>query len=202
MAGTRYHHGDLEQAILETAKQMLEQSGIAELSLRDIAKHIGVSHQAPYKHFASKTDVLLAIRTEGFQSLATATRRATAKHPRSPRLQLEVAAISYVRLALESPAVYQLMFGGEIRPDEVGPEHRAAAQDAFAALAEIFQPDGAPYSETTTLRTRLVWAMVHGIASLRINGYLSDQSEGLDEITKSACRVLSKDWFAAGRTGR
>ncbi len=202
MADARYHHGDLEQAIIETAKEMLERSGIAELSLRDIAKHIGVSHQAPYKHFASKAEVLLAIRTEGFQKLAATTRRATAKHPRSPRLQLEVAAISYVRLALVSPAVYQLMFGGQIRPDEVEPEHQAAAKDSFAALADIFQPDGAPYSETTTLRTRLVWAMVHGIASLRINGFLSNQSEGLDEITKSACRVLSKDWFRTGRSGR
>jgi hypothetical protein len=108
----------------------------------------------------------------------------------------------YVRLALESPAVYQLMFGGQIRPDEVELEQHAAAKDSFAALADIFQPDGAPYSETTTLRTHLVWAMVHGIASLRINGFLSNQSEGLDEITKSACRVLSKDWFRTGRSGR
>jgi hypothetical protein len=100
------------------------------------------------------------------------------------------------------PAVYQLMFGGQIRPDEVEPEQQAAAKDSFAALADIFQPDGAPYSETTTLRTHLVWAMVHGIASLRINGFLSNQSEGLDEITKSACRVLSKDWFRTGRSGR
>ena len=56
MTEARYHHGDLERAILETATQMLERSGIAELSLRDIAKQIGVSHQAPYKHFASKAD--------------------------------------------------------------------------------------------------------------------------------------------------
>ena len=195
MAETRYHHGDLEKAILETAMQMLERSGIADLSMRDIAKQIGVSHQAPYKHFASKAEVLLAIRSEGFKKLAEETRRATASHPRSPRLQLEAATLSYVRLALKSPAVYQLMFGGQIRPEQVEPEHQASAQDALAALAVIFQPGGAPFSDTAMLRTRLVWAMVHGIASLRLNGFMTQQSEGVEEITKSACRVLSREWF-------
>jgi AcrR family transcriptional regulator len=192
MGETKYHHGDLEQAIIETASRMLERSGVAEISLREIAKEIGVSHQAPYKHFASKADVLLAIRNAGFKKLADETRLATAKHPRSPRLQLEAAALAYVRLALESPAVYQLMFGGHIRPDQVADEHQSDAIDAFAALARIFQPTGEPFTEATKLRTRLVWAMVHGIASLRINGFLAGQPDGLSEITKSACRMLMK----------
>ncbi|MFN9604615.1 MAG: TetR/AcrR family transcriptional regulator, partial [Planctomycetota bacterium] len=93
MAETRYHHGDLEQAILETAKQMLEQSGIAELSLRDIAKHIGVSHQAPYKHFASKADVLLAIPAKGFKD-SIATQKAK-----------RLIALTQGNVALESQAV-------------------------------------------------------------------------------------------------
>jgi hypothetical protein len=45
------------------------------------------------------------------------------------------------------------------------------------------------------IRTKLVWAMVHGIASLRLNGFMAQQSEGVEEITKSACRVLSREWF-------
>lgn len=195
MADPKYHHGDLEQAIIATARQMLERHGIAELSLREIAKQIGVSHQAPYKHFASKADVLLAIWTEGFTWLAAETRRATARHPRSARLQLEEAALAYVRLALASPAVYQLMFGGQIRPEQVATEQKAVAAEAFTALASIFQPAGAAPTNTAKLRAQQVWAMVHGIASLRINGFLADQPEGLEELTKSACRTLAKDWF-------
>ncbi|MFN9879564.1 MAG: TetR/AcrR family transcriptional regulator [Planctomycetota bacterium] len=191
MAEAKYHHGDLEQAIIETGRRMLERSGVAEVSLRGIAKQIGVSHQAPYQHFASKADVLLAIRNAGFAKLAEETRRATAKHPRSPRLQLEEAAVSYVRLALESPAVYQLMFGGQIRPDQVADEDQADAREAFAALAAIFQPTGEPLTKANNVRTRLVWAMVHGIASLRINGFLADQTEELVDLTKSACRMFA-----------
>jgi hypothetical protein len=87
------------------------------------------------------------------------------------------------------------MFGGQIRPEQVEPVHQASAQDALAALAVIFQPGGAPFSDTALLRTRLVWAMVHGIASLRLNGFMAQQSEGGEEIIKSACRVLSREWF-------
>ncbi|MCX7396279.1 MAG: TetR/AcrR family transcriptional regulator [Planctomycetales bacterium] len=192
MAEAKYHHGDLEQAIIETGRRMLERSGVAEVSLRAIARAIGVSHQAPYQHFASKADVLLAIRNAGFAKLAEEARRATAKHPRSPRLQLEEAAVSYVRLALESPAVYQLMFGGQIRPEQVADRDQSAATDAFAALAAIFQPAGELLTEATRLRTRLVWSMLHGIASLRINGFLADQPEGLVDLTRSACRLFSQ----------
>lgn len=194
MTGSDYHHGDLQKAVIESALRMLE-AGESDISMRRIAKEIGVSHQAPYRHFSSKLDVLLAVRAHGFSRLATATRQAAAKHPRSARLQLEAAGFSYVKHATEYPALYQLMFGSRIVPTDVSDEHRASARDAFQALASIIQQGEPPFTKLTLERSKMFWAMGHGIASLSINGFFSDQEAPVDGLAKAAFRAICSEWF-------
>ncbi len=192
MAKSEYHHGDLENAIIETATKLLEVEGNSDISIRRIAKELGVSHQAPYQHFSSKSDVINAVREKGFDNLALACRGAETKFPDSPFLQLQCAANAYVKFAIEYPTLYNLMFGmAEQQID--GNSVRQSTMRSFEALAKIIQQSTPPFSKTTVERSRLFWAMGHGIASLAINGLVPKSK--IARTTKLACRELAGDWF-------
>ena len=190
-----YHHGDLEKAVIQTATLLLESDGIEGISLRKIAKEIGVSHQAPYRHFESREHVLAALRAEGFQALAEASQNAQRKHPKSARLQLESTGEAYVKQALSRPALYQLMFGGSWKFNQLQEQHQSCAGVAFKSLASIVQQGHPPHTKKTIERTRILWATLHGLVSLQLNGFLKDQKDQLDTLVRSAVRSLSAEWY-------
>ncbi len=106
-----YHHGNLRAALLEAAGKLLEQGGPAALSLRAVARQLGVSHNAPYRHFATREDLLAALATEGFHALS----QAMAKTRRAAGLEDDIVnwmGLAYIDFALKHPARYRLMFGG------------------------------------------------------------------------------------------
>lgn len=188
-----YHHGDLAQVVVDTATQILEKDGADGISIRQIAKEIGVSHQAPYRHFKSKQDVLAAVRAGGFKDFADAARMAAAQHPKSSRQQLQAAGQSYVSLASSRPALYKLMFGGAWKVEQLKEEHRNAAGEAFRAISTIIQQGPPPHNKKTVERTRIYWATLHGIVTLNLNGFLNDTE--LQGLARTACRSLTRDWF-------
>src|SRR6266850_4711197 len=97
-----YHHGDLRAALLQTAGKVLEKEGLGELSLRELARRAGVSHNAPYRHFPDRDSLLAALAAEGFALLENEMRGLGA------RAMGEV----YIRFALQHPQRFRLMFGG------------------------------------------------------------------------------------------
>lgn len=195
MSDTSYHHGNLQQAIIDQAASMLRDDQNADLSLRRIARELGVSHQAPYRHFATKDDVLAAVRADGFDRLTRTIRAAIAQHPRSRRLQLETATWSYVRSAMDNPAVYQLMFGGEIESKDWGERQRVCAGESLSALASILSLDTSiPVDASTFHRARLIWATMHGIASLQINGLLGCDERRIRSMVADTCEFWMKSF--------
>ena len=116
-----YHHGDLRAAVLQAAGEILETEGLSGLSLREAARRAGVSHNAPYRHFADRESLLAALAAEGFGLLAAAQREAAAK------IGLRGMGEAYVRFALAHPERFQLMFGGVI---EIG-RHPGVVQVTF-----------------------------------------------------------------------
>lgn len=193
MTEETYHHGDLRAAVLACATQMLVTHGVEKLSLRRIARELGVSHQAPYKHFADREAVVTALRTDGFRALTESTEAAAKKHPRSQRRQLEAAAAAYVKNALASPALYQLMFAGpSVLSDD---ECAAAAKASFDALVSIVdgQQECEP-SKQSVARARLFWASMHGVVSLAINQYFGDTTTEPAKMAKQLCRDLATQW--------
>lgn len=170
-----YHHGNLRIALLDAAADILAREGVTKLSLRGVARGAGVSQTAPYRHFKDKAALLAAVAARGFQGLANAMREGAAKHE-EPRDRLAEIGRTYIRFALEHDAVFRLMFGPEIPDKSADAELRAAADDAFAALASTaagfngedttkFQgeSDGAPDQAFTA------WCFVHGLATLLID---------------------------------
>src|ERR671924_456746 len=114
---TRYHHGDLRRALIETALTMVTQEGAWNFTLREVARRAGVSHAAPYNHFADKSALLAEVAALGFQALRREMESA-ARRPRSSRGALLGIATAYVRFGIEHPAHYRLMFGPELAEKE------------------------------------------------------------------------------------
>src|SRR6185295_8903280 len=98
-----YHHGDLREAVLRTAGQMLEKQGVEALTLRQLAGRIGVSHNAPYRHFPDRESLLAALAAEGYAMLGAAQREAAAKQG------LRGMGEAYVRFARQHPQRFRLM---------------------------------------------------------------------------------------------
>lgn len=114
-----YHHGDLHRAIVEAALDVLSESQSTEFSLRELARRAGVSHNAPYKHFADKRELLAAVSAVGFELLAKRMADAT-KELDSPRERLAAIARAYVCGGVNNPALYRLMFGGYLGGQDNG----------------------------------------------------------------------------------
>jgi AcrR family transcriptional regulator len=172
-----YHHGDLQQQILCAACQLIEEKSIASLSLREIAKQVGVSHTAPYRHFKDKESLLAGIAAVGFDELTKQLTEAVALNVNDPAAQLQEASFGYVQLALSRPQCTQLMFSGILPCDDTYPELRSSGDAAFDGLKTIIEEGQARgvfrQGEVETLALA-AWSAIHGLALLLIGGNLPE----------------------------
>src|SRR5271155_4879121 len=133
-----YHHGNLGAALIEGGLELLEQYGANELSLRLLARQIGVSQAAPYHHFADKNALLAALAAEGFRRAAANLRAVSIKHYSLER-RVRGLCVGYVRFAHETPHLFRLMYGTQVQRKDEYPELVAASTEAFEALADRVQ---------------------------------------------------------------
>jgi AcrR family transcriptional regulator len=172
----RYHHGDLRDALLTAATEMLADCGPRGLSLRAAARHAGVSTGAPYRHFKDKDELLTALATRGFLALHAALLAVDDRAgPLAPLERLRQLGVAYVEFAIAQPALFRLMFG-EFAPamdasEELSEAVRAAGSHLPAAVEAVRRGGqlGAFRTEDATL---LAWSVVHGVASLYLDGHL------------------------------
>jgi len=172
-----YHHGDLHQEILCAARDLLEENNISSLSLRAVAKKVGVSHTAPYRHFKDKESLLAGIAGLGYDELTAQMNEAVSSHPNDPAAQLQAAGHRYVQLALECPQCTQLMFGGVLPCDDTYPELRASGDAAFNGLKTIIeegQVSGVFKQGDIELLALSAWSGIHGLTLLLIGGNLPE----------------------------
>jgi AcrR family transcriptional regulator len=165
----KYHHGDLRNALISIATELLAEDGLHALSLRKMAQRAGVSHNAPYMHFADKEAVLVAIAEEGFRLLAVDVESAISQAGSGTHEQLIVASQAYVRFALGHPDHVQVMF----RPvDEAKyPSLVKTSQLSLNRLFELVksgQEKGELNSGDPQAMTKAIWAMAHGISAISI----------------------------------
>jgi AcrR family transcriptional regulator len=174
-----YHHGDLRRTIVKAAQELLAETQSLEFSLRELARRAGVSHNAPYKHFADKRELLAAVSAAGFEILATRMAGEIAGL-RTPRKQLFAMLRAYIAHGVENPALYSLMFGGYLG----GPERsrpvieKAEAEKTKALLAGVIVAGGlgraipdTPGNERKIAAAILTcWSLVHGLTLLLADG--------------------------------
>lgn len=165
---------DLRRVILDASIVLLEEKGLGALSMREVARRAGVSHQAPYHHFADREAILAELAREGFDDLH-ARLAAAATGASALRARLLAQSHAYVGFALERPAHFRVMFRPELVDLSRFPACEAAGDSAFAALGRIVAdlvpaPSAAP-GELESWGT-FVWSTVHGLACLVLDGPL------------------------------
>lgn len=174
MATTRsYHHGNLRAALLESAERTLAQRGVSELSLRELAREVGVSHAAPRRHFADKRALLDALAMDGFERLGTELDAAMAGAGDSLREQLGAFGLAYVRFATEHAALLELMFAGKHRDDSLQEASNRAFEGALTLFATA-QATGQVVAGDVERVGLVALATLHGLASLANNGMLEE----------------------------
>jgi AcrR family transcriptional regulator len=189
-----YHHGDLRRAIIAAAVDLVRETQSVEFSIRELARRAGVSHNAPWKHFADKQELLAAVSAAGFELLAT--RMASKVNGQSsPQRQISAMARDYVRHGIENPALYRLMFGGYLTgPDEDRPAiERAAAFNTRALLAEAISSGALGQIIPLTQRNErkingailVYWSLLHGLTMLLIDRLVGPTNKA-DELIESA----------------
>ncbi|HXX37801.1 MAG TPA: TetR/AcrR family transcriptional regulator [bacterium] len=172
-----YHHGDLRAALLEAAIELIASVGPRGFTLRGVARRAGVSHNAPYRHFRDKDELLAAVAAQGFRELTRAMLDAAASQ-RTALDRLQRSGLAYVVFALRRPEHFAIMFDTPF-PTADYPEGAEAGKEAFETLVrfiEACQQDGSLPPGDTLRRALVAWALVHGIAKLAVAKRLPFQS--------------------------
>ncbi len=181
-----YHHGDLRNALKDSARAILEAEGLAALSLRAVARGAGVSHAAPYRHFPNHESLLVELAVEGFEELRADIASAGA----SPGLVVDrVSDIggAYMRFVARRPALARLMFGAQLPNRDSFPQLGEAADS-------IANEIGAALGDTAL--GLAVWAAAHGLAMLVLENVidLGQRRSGLG-VLPSRAEILLRSLF-------
>lgn len=186
-----YHHGNLRRALLDEALATIRAEGVDGLTLREIGARLGVSRTALYRHFVDKRALLTAVATEGFRRLREQLVTAWEEGGRGPAA-FRSMGVAYVRFAVENPSHYRVMFGGFVDRETREPELATEAAGAFRALVDALaalQRDAVVRGDDTVLVARFVWAVVHGVAMLGINGQLPEPGD-VEQLMRYALERL------------
>jgi AcrR family transcriptional regulator len=164
-----YHHGNLEVALTRAAGKILEKEGVEALSLRQVARRAGVSHNAPYRHFSDREALLAALAEEGFELLGAAQRKAAAAGG------LRAMGEAYIQFALRNPQRFRLMFGGRISIARHAQLHEVATK-AFDGLSGALSKQ-LPEAQGARDASIAAWALVHGLAQLLLGGRIAAEAK-------------------------
>lgn len=172
-----YHHGDLHEALLKAAEQVLERDGLPGLTLRAVAREAGVSHAAPTHHFGDLTGLLSELAAIGFRQFGMAMAAANASAA-TPGEKGMASAKAYVAYAQEHPGMYGLMFRSE-KLDYARPSLHEASEASFAGLArgvgasrqEQISRESLSLEQAAAIAS--AWSLVHGFTMLLLDGRLS-----------------------------
>ena len=198
-----YHHGDLRDALVQAALVEAEQAGPEAISIKALAKKLGVSQPAPYRHFADREALLEAVTAEAFRQFSATLRESIAKP--SKRSKLSRLAQATLAFGLRRNGIYRLMFASRTMAcSPKGGELRSAAMETFALLIEALEvPAVGLIRERHALQ---IWAALHGVVMLAEQGLLTGQlarmsrEELVEDIVAQTKLALSVALEAAAAT--
>jgi AcrR family transcriptional regulator len=180
-SGERYHHGDLRAALLDEGLKLLKGGPAEALSLREMARNVGVSATAVYRHFPDKAALLQALMQVGDERLADAFTRAMAK-AKPGRDAFNAMGRAYVRFALANPALFRLMMSADS-----GKAHQESSRGRAMLASEIEKLGGGKASAALQDVRRLrAWSMVHGLAMLMLDGLVPADEKLIDRVVDAS----------------
>jgi AcrR family transcriptional regulator len=212
-AKATYHHGNLRRALLDESLAVIGEEGVEALSLRDVAARVGVSHAAPYHHFADKSALIHAIAHEGMAKMHDAMEAAEAATDDDAERRLVAIGMAYVRFAVEHADYYAAFTAPEMTELAAEAEQPPAASGdtwgrLMGAVVEGQRSGVLPTGDPMVLAVYL-WSLVHGLAELWRTGPLSklpQASGGLEplagEVLRAALGSLETEAHAEGTNGQ
>jgi AcrR family transcriptional regulator len=190
-----YHHGDLRRALIEASLALISEEGFSALTLREVARRAGVTHAAPYRHFADKEALLAAVAEEGFRAMATQMRERMDKEPR-PSERLLACGVAYVLFAVHHPAHFRVMFGPHFAKPA---DHEGLSKEggnSFGLLVQSIvqgQQAGELREGEPLALALMAWSQVHGLASLLVDHKLDrpgQEAPNAEELALFQTRLL------------
>ena len=180
-----YHHGNLRTALINAGLEALQGKPAHELSLRDLARQVGVSANAAYRHFADKEALLMALAAEGFRRFSMAQLQAVTTES-SPQTMFLRSGQAYVRFAREHATLFQLMFG-RFPAQGRSPELVEASEMAFSGLLALAAGHAQLPLDHPSVRMRALaaWSFVHGLSHLLLDGQLDKFSEDTETLVNA-----------------
>ncbi len=191
-ANPTYYQGDLRADLLQAAVEAIDEQGVASLSLREVARRVGVSHAAPAHHFGDKAGLFTALATDSFLRFAHSMVRAVEEQdPNDPLKRLDASGAAYIDFALSNRARFEVMFRPEVLNND-DPEYVAAARLSSRLLGDLVraaQQAGWASDRETEAVVLAMWGVVHGLATLANQGNLSNH-ESTEDLLREARNAL------------
>ena len=198
MSDRRYHHGDLRAALIEASFDLLAEQGLQRFSVAAVARRLGVSSAAPYRHFPDRDHLLGAVSAAAARDLRAAIAAAGDAVP-DPAARLAAAAGAYVRYVVRTGAGFHVIYAAELYrlADEARREQTRAL---MTALLDLAAATGAPTYEETVLLAEATVAVAHGYTSLFADGFFARNASTVDDIAARATQAAAT-LTPAGRPG-
>jgi len=173
MPAKKYHHGDLKNALIRAGVEILSREGVHGLSLRKVAQKAGVSHTAPYSHFADKQALIAAISTEGFRIIYEKLSDAISHYQGKPLRQLVEGAWAYIQFALSDPAHFKVTLSSVLEREKDYSGFVEMSQKSYGLVVQMVencQAAGILRPGPVDVEAVSVWSIVHGFVSLLLEG--------------------------------
>ncbi|MEY2966057.1 MAG: TetR/AcrR family transcriptional regulator [Ilumatobacteraceae bacterium] len=196
---------DVRDTVLDAALQIISTDGPDAVSMREVARRSGVSHQAPYHHFGDRAGIFAAITEAGFEMLADKF-AAVLTTDRAPARRCFEA---YVSMAVENPAHFRVMFRRDICGLESHDSARAAGDSAYAELLKMVERTiGRPAGERESVTwATLMWSSAHGLATLLVDGPLEAKlpegvsvADHIDDVVSLMTEMVERQAASMGLT--
>jgi AcrR family transcriptional regulator len=175
----RYHHGDLRAALLNAGLALLAVRKADDLSLREVARSVGVSANAVYRHFPDKAALMRALATEGLKALALAQHGA-AEAAGGGTAGFEATGRAYVRFALANPALFRLIFSNPMHVDLLS-EPTGDVPDAMTFLRANAEIAAGTTGDAKVIALR-AWSQAHGLAMLLLDAQVAPEDAIIDAV--------------------
>jgi AcrR family transcriptional regulator len=173
-----YHHGDLRTALIKATIEMINEQGVASITMRSLSDWVGVSRTAAYRHFDDKSALLTATAIEGFKQFSKALRVARLDESHDEISRFRMMGQAYIEFAMDNSAYYRLMFGDTVI--QKNEELRTSCDEAFKELLliiELLQQVNAICCEDPKNQAIYIWSLMHGLSSLVIDNKLQKNVE-------------------------
>lgn len=185
-----YHHGNLRAALLDAAEHFLATEPLDKLSLRALARYVGVSQTAPYRHFPNKAGLLVALAQEGFDSLILQT-RTVAEHEADIQIALQQICQVYIQFAIHHPYKFQLMFNGVMHDADLVEALRDRYVVAYQCIEQLCAEgvQKGQFHGDLHVMCNTYWSLLHGLVNLYFDGIVGEVNH-LECQSKSALDFL------------